>query len=86
MPRGIQREISDVLEGLHVTKSSKKRKEPARGEGNVARNGHVNVEQLGKDIVYLEKQMFQYAKELKFEEAAITRDKIEEMRSALVKV
>ena len=86
VPRGVQREISDVLEGLHVTKSSKKRKEPARREGNVARNGYVNVEQLGKDIVYLEKQMFQYAKELKFEEAAITRDKIEEMRSALVKV
>ena len=86
VPRGVQREISDVLEGLHVTKSSKKRKEPARREGNVARNGHVNVEQLGKEIVYLEKQMFQYAKELKFEEAAITRDKIEEMRSALVKV
>ena len=36
-------------------------------------------------IVYLEKQMFQYAKELKFEEAAKTRDKIEELRSALVK-
>ena len=86
VPRGIQREISDVLEGLHVTKSSKKRKEPARREGNVARNGYVNVEQLGKDIVYLEKQMFQYAKELKFEEAAKTRDKIEEMRSVLVKV
>ena len=86
VPRGIQREISDVLEGLHVTKSSKKRKEPARREGNVARNGHVNVEQLGKDIVSLEKQMFQYAKELKFEEAAKTRDKIEEMRSALVRV
>ncbi|MEC8644444.1 MAG: UvrB/UvrC motif-containing protein [Pseudomonadota bacterium] len=30
--------------------------------------------------------MFQYAKELKFEEAAKTRDKIEEMRSALVRV
>ena len=85
VPRGIQREISDVLEGLHVTKSSKRRKEPARKEGNIARNGHVNVEQLGKDIVYLEKQMFQYAKELKFEEAAKTRDKIEELRSALGK-
>ena len=86
VPRGIEREISDVLEGLHVAKSSKKRKELARKEGTVSRNGFVNAEQLGKDIVYLEKQMFQYAKELKFEEAAKTRDKIEELRSALVKV
>ena len=86
VPRGIEREISDVLEGLHVAKSSKKRKELVRKEGSVSRNGFVNAEQLGKDIVYLEKQMFQYAKELKFEEAAKTRDKIEELRSALVKV
>ena len=85
VPRGIQREISDVLEGLHVAKRPNQRKEPARKEENIARNGHVNTEQLSKDIIYLEKQMFQYAKELKFEEAAKTRDKIEEMRSALVK-
>ncbi|MEC8644556.1 MAG: excinuclease ABC subunit UvrB, partial [Pseudomonadota bacterium] len=51
VPRGVQREISDVLEGLHVTKSSKKRKEPVRREGNVARHGYVSVEQGGKDIV-----------------------------------
>ena len=85
VPKGIQREISDVLEGLHVAKRPNQRKEPARKEENISRNGPVNTEQLSKDIIYLEKQMFEYAKELKFEEAAKTRDKIEELRSALVK-
>ena len=81
VPRGIQREVSDVLEGLHVMKGPKKRKEE-----KIARNQFTNTEQLGKDIVSLEKQMFKYAKELKFEEAARTRDKIEELRSVLVNV
>jgi len=86
VPKGIEREVSDVLEGLHVVRGSKKRKESARKEGKVAGNTFVNTEQLGKDIVSLEKQMYQYAKDLKFEDAAKTRDKIEELRSVLVKL
>ena len=86
VPKGIEREVSDVLEGLHVVRGSKKRKESARKEGKVAGNTYVNTEQLGKDIVSLEKQMYQYAKDLKFEDAAKTRDKIEELRSVLVKL
>ena len=86
VPKGIEREVSDVLEGLHVVRGSKKRKESARKEGKVAGNTVVNTEQLGKDIVSLEKQMYQYAKDLKFEDAAKTRDKIEELRSVLVKL
>ncbi len=86
VPKGIEREVSDVLEGLHVVRGSKKRKESARKEGKVAGNTFVSTEQLGKDIVSLEKQMFQYAKDLKFEDAAKTRDKIEELRSVLVKL
>ena len=84
LPKGIEREVSDVLEGLHVVRGSKKRKESARKVGKVAGNTFVSTEQLGKDIVSLEKQMFQYAKDLKFEDAAKTRDKIEELRSVLV--
>ena len=86
VPKGIERGVSDVLEGLHVVRGSKKRKESARRDGKVARDTFVNTEQLGKDIVSLEKQMFQYAKDLKFEDAAKTRDKIEELRSVLVKL
>ena len=67
-------------------RGSKKRKESARKVGKVAVNTFVSTEQIGKDIVSLEKQMFQYAKDLKFEDAAKTRDKIEELRSVLVKL
>ena len=86
VPKGIEREVSDVLEGLHVVRGSKKRKASVRTEGKAAGITFVSAEQLGKDIVSLEKQMFQYAKNLKFEDAAKTRDKIEELRSVLVKL
>ena len=86
VPKGIERGVSDVLEGLHVVRGSKKRKESARKVGKVAVNTFVSTEQIGKDIVSLEKQMFQYAKDLKFEDAAKTRDKIEELRSVLVQL
>ena len=86
IPKGIEREVSDVLEGLHIVRGSKKRKESVRREGKGLGNAFVSAEQLGKDILALEKQMFQYAKNLKFEDAAKTRDKIEELRSVLVKL
>ena len=86
IPKGIEREVSDVLEGLHIVRGSKKRKESVRREGKGLGNAFVSAEQLGKDILSLEKQMFQYAKNLKFEDAAKTRDKIEDLRSVLVKL
>ena len=86
IPKGIEREVSDVLEGLHIVRGSKKRKESVRREGKGLGNAFVSAEQLGKDILALEKQMFQYAKNLKFEDAAKTRDKIEELRLVLVKL
>ena len=86
IPKGIEREVSDVLEGLHIVRGSKKRKESVRREGKAVGKAFVSAEQLGKDILALEKQMFQYAKNLKFEDAAKTRDKIEDLRSVLVKL
>ena len=86
IPKGIEREVSDVLEGLHIVRGSKKRKESVRREGKAVGKAFVSAEQLGKDILSLEKQMFQYAKNLKFEDAAKTRDKIEELRLVLVKL
>ena len=86
VPKGIKREVSDVLEGLNVVRGSKKRKESVRREGKAVGKAFVSAEQLGKDILSLEKQMFQYAKNLKFEDAAKTRDKIEDLRSVLVKL
>ena len=86
IPKGIEREVSDVLEGLHIVRGSKKRKESVRREGKSVGKAFVSAEQLGKDILSLEKQMFQYAKNLKFEDAAKTRDKIEDLRSVLVKL
>ena len=50
------------------------------------RGGAVqNQDDLEKQILTLEKQMFQHAKELEFEEAAQLRDQIEELRQQFVR-
>ena len=45
----------------------------------------VKQDDLEKQILGLEKQMFRHAKELKFEKAAQLRDQIEELRQQFVR-
>ena len=69
------------------------RSAPARGKrgARVADNrggyrGSVASQaELEKEIVTLEKQMFEHAKNLAFEEAAHLRDQIEELRQQFVR-
>ncbi|HAK51702.1 MAG TPA: excinuclease ABC subunit B [Gammaproteobacteria bacterium] len=85
IPIGIKREVTDILEGARDT--------PARGKnrGRVAevkgkyRSNVLNQDDLEKQIVSLEKQMFDHAKNLAFEEAAQLRDQIEELRQQFVR-
>ncbi len=84
VPIGIKREVTDILEGA--------RDKPARGRrgARVAEKaGHyrgdaVNPQDLEKQILVLEKQMFEEARNLAFEEAARLRDQIEELRMQFV--
>ncbi|MBD3647169.1 MAG: UvrB/UvrC motif-containing protein, partial [Pseudomonadales bacterium] len=81
-PIGIKRHVTDILEGA--------RDQPARAKrGKVAdRKGRyrtvLNQDDLEKEILTLEKKMFEHAKQLEFEEAASLRDRIEELRTQFV--
>ena len=44
-----------------------------------------NPKQIKKEIVRLENAMYEQAKNLAFEEAALTRDKIAELKNQLLK-
>ena len=85
IPIGIKREVTDILEGARDTPArGKNRGRVAEGKGKY-RSNVLNQDDLEKQIVSLEKQMFDHAKNLAFEEAAQLRDQIEELRQQFVR-
>jgi excinuclease ABC subunit B len=46
----------------------------------------MTVTQMMSKVAELEKQMFEYAKDLEFEKAAATRDDVEKLRAEIVKI
>ncbi len=84
IPIGIKRNVSDILEGARDTPvRGKKRSLVAEKRGGY-RTNILNQDDLEKQIVILEKQMFEQARNLAFEEAALLRDQIEELRQQFV--
>ena len=86
VPFSVRREVGDILEGA--------REAPVRGGRKAAKVADkkgrygaaiLNQDDLEKQILTLEKQMFEHAKDLQFEEAAQLRDQIEELRQQFVR-
>ena len=85
IPIGIKREVTDILEGARDTPArGKSRGRVAEGKGKY-RTNVLNQDDLEKQIVSLEKKMFDHAKNLAFEEAAQLRDQIEDLRQQFVR-
>lgn len=87
-PIGVKKEVLDVMEGAYVSPGSRSRQKH-RGvvekSGEYSRMDFSNPKQLKKEIVRLENAMYEQAKNLAFEEAALTRDKIAELKNQLLK-
>ena len=84
IPIGIKRNVTDILEGARDTPvRGKKRSLVAEKKGGY-RTNILNQDDLEKQIIILEKQMFEQARNLAFEEAALLRDQIEELRQQFV--
>jgi len=77
-PRGIEKAVNDVMEGA-VVKVHGGAREFARVAEEVSRYGRLSAEQLAKEIGKLERQMYEHARNLEFEEAARVRDEIRRM-------
>ena len=84
VPIGIKREVIDILEGARNTPSRSKRGSRVGEKRGRYRGKVLSQEDLEKQILSLEKQMFAEAKNLAFEEAANLRDQIEELRQQFV--
>jgi excinuclease ABC subunit B len=85
-PKGIVREVTDILEGARGAPARAKRGHGKSSSGGQSsrRTNVLNQDDLEKEILDLEKRMFEFAKNLAFEDAAALRDQIEELRGQFV--
>ncbi|WP_435605473.1 excinuclease ABC subunit UvrB [Pseudomonas knackmussii] len=88
VPKGVKKDIKDILEGATVPGAKGKR----RGVAKVAEeSGRYEGElrspsEITKRIRQLEEKMYQLARDLEFESAAAVRDEIHKLRERLVEV
>jgi len=78
-PTTIRKKVTDIMEGAHDAPRGRGRR-AARVAETEARYAQVTPENLGKAIAELEKQMFNHAELLEFEEAAQVRDEISKLK------
>ena len=88
-PTGINKAIADIMEGARAPGQK------GRGRGRAAkvaepsadyrhRIASLDPKQLPREIARLEKQMFEHAKNLEFEEAARVRDELTELKAQVL--
>jgi excinuclease ABC subunit B len=73
-PKGVEKKIKDMIDGVHSAASAKQRLESAQEE--TAKVESMSEKQIGKEIKRLEKLMVDHAKNLEFEKAAQVRDQL----------
>ncbi len=85
-PQTIQKAVRDIMDsGGYYTADKNKAKFGKVAEGKVDYS-NLTPHQLSVKMDKMEKQMFEHAKNLEFEQAANLRDEIEELREAFIKV
>ena len=87
-PAGVRKRVMDVMEGAYSapgTRSRRGMKKSADGPRELSKIDFNDPSALGKEIEKLEAQMFEQAKNLAFEEAAQSRDRIAELKEQLLR-
>ena len=81
-PRGIQKAVTDIMEGAHRA-DPRARKEYARVAEEMREYAALPPERAAKALQQLERKMYQHAENLEFEQAAKLRDQIQQIREGL---
>ncbi len=79
VPAGIKKAITDILEGVHSAKGTGKKSSLIAADA-AAEYQSFSPALLTKELAELEKKMYQYARDLEFEEAAKMRDQINRIK------
>ena len=86
-PTGIKKNIGDIMEGARSVKGkskSRRKLDKLRDIEFEPLEVFDDPEKVKKEIIRLEDQMYKYAKDLEFEEAASYRDRVEELKEKLL--
>jgi len=78
-PKGVRKAVTDILSAI-TPGSPLPAKEYKRVAEQAIEYGSMTARQLAKKIEQLEKQMYQHARDLEFEQAAAVRDQIHQVR------
>ncbi len=88
-PQTIKKSIGDIMQGAHATPAHKKASDKAKQRSKVAesRKSYLaepqqELKNAARTIAQLEKQMYDHAENLEFEQAARIRDEIKQVRKA----
>ncbi|MBA2655382.1 MAG: excinuclease ABC subunit UvrB [Tatlockia sp.] len=76
-PKGIKKSITDIMEGAYITKAK------SRVAESQAQYQLLPPAELFKKIKALEKQMYEHAKNMEFEQAAKSRDELLKLKELL---
>ncbi|MGL4768301.1 MAG: excinuclease ABC subunit UvrB [Formosimonas sp.] len=81
-PKGVSKKIKDIIDGVYNDGKKKidKARQPNEAEPHYQ---HMSEKELAREISKLEKQMYDFAKNLEFEQAARTRDKLHHLKAQL---
>ena len=82
VPQSVSKAVRDIIDGATSDAAQQQVKLNLPGDGFEVSD---NPQEFAKMMAELENEMYQYAENLEFEQAARTRDRIEEMRAAYLK-
>ena len=82
VPKTVKKSVQDIMEGAYPG-GMKGMKKVGKVAEEAASYAAMTPAQLGKHIEKLEKQMYQHARDLEFEEAAAVRDQIGRVRQTM---
>jgi len=90
-PVGVDKQITDVMEGAYAQQTESKANKRARTVGETVRVYETEVEKLdvkslSKEVARLETRMYELARNLEFEEAASTRDQVAKLKKRLLEL
>jgi excinuclease ABC subunit B len=78
-PQTIRKAVADIMEGAYPGAPMRAR-DYAKVADEVVEYADLTPQQMARKLKALEKEMYQYAKELEFEKAAAVRDRIKELQ------
>ncbi|MEH6564358.1 MAG: excinuclease ABC subunit UvrB [Halopseudomonas sp.] len=88
-PKGVTKSVADILEGAVVpgSRSNKRKRQKAAEDAAEYKAQELRTPaEVGKRIKQLEEKMYQFARDLEFEQAGQLRDEIQQLRDQLVKL